>query len=270
MRIAMATGALLALLVGGLATPAHAEEEADDSQLLKCKKLPDKAKIRVTLAASSTLPELANWISAITCKNVVYSADVACRGATVVSPAAIAAGEAIDLFNACADAMGLKVTVRGNTLVITEARIVKCMTPAPAATDAKDPGAAAAPASPPSQRIDLDLNDLVKVDGARVEISRRLIEAFVADPDLLAGSMRIAPSFKDGRASGFKLYAIRPSSLPAKLGLMNGDTVSAIGGIALVTLDDALDAFNQLQSAQSVSVDLVRKGKAMTLEYKIR
>ncbi len=270
MRTVVTGIAVLALLVGGAVERARAEEE--EGQLYRCKKLPDKAKIVVSLKPEATLPDLAVWISAITCKNVVYSTDVACRAATVVSPAAISAADAQDLFMASAEAMGLKVTSRGNTLIITEARIVKCAAPpAPAPADAKEPPAAQAPpAKPPSEKIDLDLNDLVKVDGSRIEISRRLIEAFVADPDVLSGSMRIVPAFKDGRASGFKLYAIRPSSLPAKLGLMNGDTVAAIDGAALVTLDDALDAFSRLRDATSVSVDVVRKGKPLTLEYRIR
>ena len=51
---------------------------------------------------------------------------------------------------------------------------------------------------------------------------------------------------------------------------MNGDTVSSIGGIVLITVDDALDAFTRLKNAHSVRVELVRKGKPLTLEYKIR
>ena len=267
---------LLTALVCGQAAMARARaegEQAADSQVRKCKKLPDKARIVVSLAANASLPDLANWISSLTCKNVVYSADVACRGATVLSPGAITITEALDLFNASAEAMGLKVTARGNTLVLTEARAVKCaVAPSPALPpEADKPLAPDTPGAPPSEHIVLDVNDLIKTDGTRVEVSRRLIEAFVANPDMLADSLRIVPAFdKEGKAAGFKLYAIRTSSLPAKLGFMNGDTVSAIDGVSLITVDDALDAFSRMQTASSVSVDLVRKGKPLTLEYKIR
>ena len=53
------------------------------------------------------------------------------------------------------------------------------------------------------------------------------------------------------QAHGFKLYAIRPSSVYAKIGLTNGDTLSAINGLELTTADKALEVYTKLREATS-------------------
>src|SRR5688572_3890888 len=114
----MRTTPALATLTLVLLAAAPALATDDDVQLYTCKKPPEKARIMVSIKPDTTLPDLAVWITGLTCKNVVYSSDVACRAVTVITPAAITPAEAVDLFEAAAEAMGLKVTARGNTLVV--------------------------------------------------------------------------------------------------------------------------------------------------------
>jgi general secretion pathway protein C len=48
----------------------------------------------------------------------------------------------------------------------------------------------------------------------------------------VAKGARVVPAVKNGKPDGFKLYAIRPSSVYSKLGLTNGDTIQSINGFA--------------------------------------
>jgi hypothetical protein len=94
-------------------------------------------------------------------------------------------------------------------------------------------------------------------------------EQLVVDPDLMKG-FRVVPAIKAGKALGFKLYAISPSSLFAHLGLQAGDTVTSVGGQSLAMPDKALEVYAKLRAlrhGESVPVTLERGGASMTLIY---
>jgi hypothetical protein len=86
----------------------------------------------------------------------------------------------------------------------------------------------------------------------------------------LAAQARIVPHFQGGRALGFKLFAIRPESLYAKLGFLDGDCVRRVNGDAIDSPDKALAAYGRLRSASEVVVELVRAGRNIALTYLIR
>jgi len=102
------------------------------------------------------------------------------------------------------------------------------------------------------------------------EIDRALVDKIVANPMGVAKGARIVPAVQNGKPAGFKLYAIRPSSVYAKLGLTNGDTLSSINGLELTSADQALEAYTKLRSATSLELDIQRRGKPMTIKYTIR
>ena len=80
---------------------------------------------------------------------------------------------------------------------------------------------------------------------------------------------RVVPAVKNGKPDGFKLYAIRPSSPYAALGLQNGDTVHAINNFVLDSMEDALDAYQGLRAATSLTIDLTRRGRPVLLSIEI-
>ena len=124
---------------------------------------------------------------------------------------------------------------------------------------------------PPKE--DIELADLAakirKLDATTYEVPKTLVDAIVANPMAASGGTRVVPAIRDGKSRGFKLYAIRPSSLAAALGFANGDTIVAINGEAMDSLDKAVDAFTKLPAARSVKIDVERRGKTLTLEYRI-
>jgi general secretion pathway protein C len=109
-----------------------------------------------------------------------------------------------------------------------------------------------------------------KVDDNTFEVDRALVEKVLANPTAVARGARIVPSVKSGQPNGFKLYAIRPSSVYSKIGLMNGDTVHAVNGFELNSMDKALEVYTKVRESSSLSVSITRRGKPVTLNYSIK
>lgn len=112
--------------------------------------------------------------------------------------------------------------------------------------------------------------DIKKVSDTEFEIPRKEIEGVLSNLNTVATQARIVPSFHNGKANGFKLFSIRPGSLYSKIGIQNGDIVQKINGYEINSPDKALEIYSKLKDAQSISVDLVRRGKPSTLSYQIR
>jgi general secretion pathway protein C len=109
-----------------------------------------------------------------------------------------------------------------------------------------------------------------KIDDTTYEIDKSLVEKVLLNPMAVAKGARVVPSMKNGKPDGFKLYAIRPSSAFAKLGLTNGDTLQSINGFELTSADKALEVYTKLREATSLEVEVTRRGKPVTLKYSIR
>lgn len=109
-----------------------------------------------------------------------------------------------------------------------------------------------------------------KVDDTHYEIDRALVDKLLANPMSVARGARVVPSIKNGKANGFKLYAIRPNSIYGKLGLMNGDTIHAVNGFELTTPDKALEVYTKVKESSNLSVSVTRRGKPVNLGYNIQ
>jgi general secretion pathway protein C len=145
-------------------------------------------------------------------------------------------------------------------------------TPAPAA---KPPGKPA-PAPPPpktakpqplppeiAKRIARTSDTEYKVDRAAVD------EILSRYADLMRGT-RVVPEQKEGALVGMRVSKVAPDSLLARLGFKNGDSIKSINGFALTSPDKALQAYARLRTAGDLRVQIVRAGRQVTLEYRVR
>jgi type II secretory pathway component PulC len=121
--------------------------------------------------------------------------------------------------------------------------------------------------SPPAP--DPLLDTIEKIDDWHVKLPRATVDALLADPMGVAKGARVVPAVKNGQANGFKLYAIRPSSVYARLGLMNGDTITAVNGEDVTTPDKALEVYSKVKSASEVKLDITRRGQPVQLTITI-
>lgn len=132
--------------------------------------------------------------------------------------------------------------------------------------DLPPPGSPAQPTPVVVVRGDIPIHC---VEEGRCRISRAFVDQLLADPRDLATQARIMPSVKDGEARGFKIYGIRPGSLPKLLGLKNGDLITAINGISLTSTHSALSAYPQLRAAREFKLAIERRGEPVALHLTI-
>jgi general secretion pathway protein C len=104
-----------------------------------------------------------------------------------------------------------------------------------------------------------------RVDATHVEISRAAVDEVLADPDQLAALARATPV-----TGGFRLDAIRAGSLLDRLGLRDGDIIRGVEGMDVSTPAAALEVYQQLRSANRLTIDLARGGSAMQISIAIR
>jgi general secretion pathway protein C len=105
--------------------------------------------------------------------------------------------------------------------------------------------------------------------GGHCQIERSLVEQALRNTAMLATSARFVPAMRDGHPLGFRVFAIRPGSLFARLGLSNGDTIRAINGNDMSTPDQALALYSKLRNASHLSLELDRQGGRITMDYVI-
>ena len=101
-------------------------------------------------------------------------------------------------------------------------------------------------------------------------MDRREVEGVIQDFNKLLTQVRVVPHFADGKPDGFKIFNIRPGSLFASLGMVNGDIIKRVNGLEITGPEQALQMFQQLRDESTVTVDLERFRKNLTLQYEIR
>lgn len=109
----------------------------------------------------------------------------------------------------------------------------------------------------------------IKCQGSKCTITRAALDAVLADPSMTSRSVRLVPMLLNGQVAGFKVFAIRPASLFALLGLQNGDLMRRISGFDLNSPERALEAYTKVRSAKTIPLELTRRGAPMTLTYVI-
>jgi hypothetical protein len=114
---------------------------------------------------------------------------------------------------------------------------------------------------------------VTRVDEVTVELAAALVPRVLADPVGSLRGARIVPSLRDGRPSGFKLYAIRPGSLVAALGLRNGDLVVTVDREAAFDAGRGLALFARIRGlapGDTIAIGVERVGRPLTITYRIR
>lgn len=136
------------------------------------------------------------------------------------------------------------------------------------------PGAPAAPAPQPAAQKDplaAELDRGIKKTGEnRYEVQHSTLDSLLGNMGALARAARIVPETRDGKSIGFRLFSIKPDGPFGKIGLQNGDIISAINGLEMTSPDKALEVYTKLKTANHLSVGVERNGQKATMDYTIR
>jgi general secretion pathway protein C len=139
--------------------------------------------------------------------------------------------------------------------------------PAPGAA----PRAAAAPVPAPAPRPgDAGGADIVRVDTGTWQVRReKLLENF-ANVGSLSSQATVTPYFVQGQQLGFRLSQIRAGGVLQQIGLQEGDVLQKVNGLDIHTPQEALQAYQQLQTESTVRISILRNNSPTTLTYEIR
>ncbi|HJX65624.1 MAG TPA: type II secretion system protein GspC [Polyangia bacterium] len=136
------------------------------------------------------------------------------------------------------------------------------------APPAPPPAASAAGGTDPLS-VEMD-KGITKKGENSYEIQRGTLESVLGNMSLLSRSARIVPEMRDGKAAGFRLYAVKPDGPFAKIGMQNGDVISSINGLEITSPEKALEVYAKLKSASHLSLGMESNGKKITKDYTIR
>jgi len=125
------------------------------------------------------------------------------------------------------------------------------------------------PSTPVSPVPDPLIDTIKKIDDFTYEVPRSTVDALFADPATLSRGARIVPAMKMGQPIGFKIYAVRPQSFFAAVGLKNGDTLQGVNGHPLTDGTQAVDLHDRLKGADSLRIDLERRGRPEVLKITV-
>ena len=112
-------------------------------------------------------------------------------------------------------------------------------------------------------------DDVVRVDDGTWRVKRDLITEQFADLGTLSRQVRVVPHTIQGRPSGFRLTRLRPGLLQ-RIGLLNGDVLQRVNGLDINSPEEALKAYQAVQSEPTVRIEILRRNSPTTLTYEIR
>jgi hypothetical protein len=125
----------------------------------------------------------------------------------------------------------------------------------------------AMPASPPA--ADRWADRIKKLDDQNYEVDRGLVRELVTGA-AKPGGMRFVPKLDHGEVKGVRIFGVTASSIPAALGLQNGDTLEAIDGAPLKDINQLLDLYARLDQLSAVELSGTRAGKPLVRTLRLR
>ncbi len=126
-----------------------------------------------------------------------------------------------------------------------------------------DAGAASAkPANPFEGRIK-------KLSDGSYEVDRGVVRELVAGAGQGAGAAA-TPIVEKGQVKGIRLRGVRPTSAAGAIGLRSGDTLSAIDGEPIKTMEQMLDLYGKLDKLNGIELQGTRAGKPLTVSLRFK
>ena len=78
------------------------------------------------------------------------------------------------------------------------------------------------------------------------------------------------PEVRDGRPHGIRIYDVRPEGVFARIGLQNGDVLTALNGVEITSPDQALQVYDGMTSVNRFTLALERDGKKLERSFRVR
>jgi general secretion pathway protein C len=103
----------------------------------------------------------------------------------------------------------------------------------------------------------------------KITLNRANIDNALENIGQLMDQATIRPHIEDGRPAGIAITGIRPNAIFRKMRLRNGDVITGVNGRPIESVEDAISVFEDLTSSSEIKVDIKRRGRHQTLDYRI-
>jgi len=249
---AIAKASFAALLFAAALAPAPARA---------CTPRANEARVHVSFLPDSDLTSMVKWVKQQTCADYAFDDSLSGRRLAQGVILTVAGRDVSDVFEILLHTMNLSLTgaATKRTIVATGPELP----PSKAARDR-------AKANSERERIFANIEgEISKEDETHYRITRKGLDAALGNLLALSRTLRLVPERKDGKPSGFRMDAIKPGSLLARIGFQNGDLVQALNDNDITTPDKAIEVYARLRTTGQVRVFLLRAAKPMAIDIKI-
>ncbi|MBK7580917.1 MAG: general secretion pathway protein GspC [Myxococcales bacterium] len=144
--------------------------------------------------------------------------------------------------------------------------------PAPAPAAAAPPqGEKPPPAKGAARGVPADIaSKIQKVSETEFNVDRSVVDKILENQAELMRSARIVPEQQNGKVVGIRLFGIRPETLLGTLGFQTGDRLETINGFNMASPEKALEAYARLRTASNLNVKINRRGKPLSIDFRIK
>jgi general secretion pathway protein C len=108
------------------------------------------------------------------------------------------------------------------------------------------------------------------VSETEFNVDRAVVDKILENQAELMRSARIVPEQQAGKVVGIRMFGIRPDTLLGTLGFQNGDRLESINGFNMASPEKALEAYARLRTASNLNVKVNRRGKPLSIDFRIK
>ncbi|HLC17555.1 MAG TPA: type II secretion system protein GspC [Thermodesulfobacteriota bacterium] len=101
-------------------------------------------------------------------------------------------------------------------------------------------------------------------------IDQRAFEKTFENMGQVLTDARLLPYSEEGEVVGFRLSEVRPSGVFALIGLKNGDVLMRVNDFTIDSPEKGMQLLSGLKGESSITVDIIRGGQPVKLNYEIR
>jgi general secretion pathway protein C len=109
-----------------------------------------------------------------------------------------------------------------------------------------------------------------RISATEFKIDRGVVDKILENQAELMRQARIVPEQENGKMVGIRLFGVRPDTLLGALGMENGDRLQTINGFDMTSPEKALEAYARLRTADTLTVQVNRRGANTNLDYHIQ
>lgn len=101
-------------------------------------------------------------------------------------------------------------------------------------------------------------------------LNRTKVQQALDNPEQLLTDARLLPNVQKDKQEGFRMFEVKRGGIYDNLGLRNGDILLRVNELEISNPEVAINAMTALKGLDKVSLDIIRDGEKMTLDYEIR